>query len=887
MGKPYYYIFLIIISMLIHPICNARSLIGITDLRCENLINPNAIDNVNPHFSWKIVYSKGQTQQRFYEIQVASDSIALLNNKADLWNQGKVRSSSSVMVSYNGRPLSSRLLCYWRVRIWNDKGEVSDWSDIARFGIGIVGNDKMQGSYIGLPVGAGNTQTPLLRKKFRIENTGTSFLHINSLGYHELYINGKKVSDDVLSPAVSQLNKRSLIVTYDVSSYLENGENELVIWLGSGWYKKTTFGTDHDGPLVKAQLDILHNKNWNTVLTTNSSWQGAESGYMDTGTWQALQFKGERLDRKHTPTDLSSSTLNCMTWSRIEEVDLPRHKASPEMTQPNKIQEIFIPKNIKQLGDSTWLVDMGKALNGWFEIHFPKLPEGHEILLEYTDFLDKDGNFLDQGQSDIYIAAGEGKEVFKNKFNHHAFQYVRVSHLKEKPLKEDIKAFLIHTDYRDRSSFECSDPDLNAIHNMIKYTMRCLTFSGYMVDCPHLERAGYGGDGNSSLETLQTMYDVSPLFMNWLQAWDDSMREGGSLPHVAPNPGAGGGGPYWCGFFIVAPWRTYVNYNDSRLIEQYYPAMKEWLEYVEKYTVNGLLKRWPDTPYRDWFLGDWLAPIGVDSGSELSINLVNNCFVSDCFSIMEKIATVLNKPDEAKDFAQRKVILDQLLHKTFFDADKNMYSTGSQLDMSYPMLVGVTPSDVYDKVKDQLFRETKEKYNDHIAVGLVGVSILTRWAIENKSADFMYSMLKKRDYPGYLQMIDNGASTTWEYWSGERSRIHNCYNAIGSWFYQALGGIRTDEKNPGYKHVYIEPQIPEGVTWAKTSVNSPYGKVSVDWSLEGVVLKMNVTLPVGCRGTVIVPANAHKSKVNGLALEKSKSSIEIGNGVSELTFSLI
>ena len=221
----------------------------------------------------------------------------------------------------------------------------------------------------------------------------------------------------------------------------------------------------------------------------------------------------------------------------------------------------------------------------------------------------------------------------------------------------------------------------------------------------------------------QTMYDVSPLFMNWLQAWDDSMREGGSLPHVAPNPGAGGGGPYWCGFFIVAPWRIYVNYNDSRLIEQYYPAMKEWLKYVEKYTVDGLLKRWPDTPYRDWFLGDWLAPIGVDSGSELSINLVNNCFVSDCFGIIKKIATVLNKRDEAKDFAQRKVILDQLLHKTFFDADKNIYSTGSQLDMSYPMLVGVTPSDVYDKVKDLLFRETKEKYNDHIAVGLVGVSI--------------------------------------------------------------------------------------------------------------------------------------------------------------------
>src|SRR5690606_20980286 len=126
---------------------------------------------------------------------------------------------------------------------------------------------------------------------------------------------------------------------------------------------------------------------------------------------------------------------------------------------------------------------------------------------------------------------------------------------------------------------------------------------GYMVDCPHLERAGYGGDGNSSTNSLQTMFASSPLFVNWLQAWSDSMREGGSLPHVAPNPGAGGGGPYWCSFFIMASWRTYVNYQDPRLIQRHYSAMKQWLSYVERYSRDGLLTRWPDTKYRDWYLG--------------------------------------------------------------------------------------------------------------------------------------------------------------------------------------------------------------------------------------------------------------------------------------------
>jgi alpha-L-rhamnosidase len=847
------------------------------DLRCENLTAPNAIDNTIPHFSWKTEYHRGQMRQEFFEIQVSSDSISLSNNRPDLWNSGKVKSNASVMIPYQGKALSSRSLCYWRVRIWNEKNKKSEWSNIARFGTGIVGNDAMQGSYIGLSSVAGNVQSPLLRKKFIVDENHTSFLHINSLGYHEAYINGAKVNGDVLSPAVSHLPKRSLIVTYDVTSRLKPGENELVLWLGTGWYKKTTFGTVYDGPLVKVQLDLLQDGKWNTVLTSDSSWAGSPTGYSDTGTWQALRFGGERMEKKHVPDDLTASSLDRMKWYPVVEVNVPAHEVSPEMTEPNRIQETLKPKDIKQLSDRSWLVDMGKSLTGWFEINLPELPSGHEVLLEYTDYIDKDGLFQDQGQQDIYVASGDGKETFCNKFNHHAFRYVRISNLTDRPKRENINAYLIHTDYRTASSFECSDADLNAIHDMIQYTMKCLTFGGYMVDCPHLERAGYGGDGNSSTQSLQIMYDVSPLFTNWLQAWGDAMREGGSLPHVAPNPGAGGGGPYWCGFIVMAPWRTYINYGDPRLIQKYYDSMKQWLGYVEKYTEGGLLRRWPDTPYRDWFLGDWLAPAGVDTGNDLSINLVNNCFISECFATMEKIAGVLNKQDEAKEFAGRKDDLNRLIHKTFYNEEKGIYSTGSQLDMSYPMLVGATPLPFCEKVKEQLFIRTEENYNGHIACGLVGVPILTEWAIKNKAADFIRSMLKKRDYPGYLYMIDNGATTTWEYWSGERSRIHNCYNGIGSWFYRAIGGIRPDEDSPGYKHVYIEPQIPDGITWAKTSIESPYGKISVDWRLNADRLNLEIILPAGCTATVTVPDNATGNKLNGKNLN-GKKTFEVGSG---------
>lgn len=878
--------FLVVIGLLL-CLCNLSSvmhgknksvLFTVADLKCENLINPLGIDNTSPHFSWKLKGDGWKQGQTFYEIQVASDSLLLVNDKADLWNTGKVKSDASVMVSYKGKQLKSRSLCYWRVRAWNSKKKVSAWSPVARFGIGILDKNQMQGEYIGSSAEGGKICAPILRKKVRMTKGETAILHINTLGYHEIYVNGEKVGEDVLTPAVSHLSKRSLIVAYDLTPYLKEGENDLLIWLGQGWYKTTTFGAAYDGPLVKAELDVWRNGEWEVVAKTDRSWKGRESGYSDTGTWRALQFGGERVDGRILPKDLSSQTLDRLKWVPVVTVNVPDHIASPQMCEVNKIHDTLQPVAIKKLGDGTWLVDMGRVQTGWFEMRMPTLPEGHEITMEYSDNLTKEGEFDKQGESDIYISGGGSGECFRNKFNHHAYRYVRISNLPVGPKAEWMKSLQIYGDYKQASTFECSDADLNAIHNMIQYTMKCLTFSGYMVDCPHLERAGYGGDGNSSTMSLQMMYDVAPTFENWLQTWSDSMREGGSLPHVGPNPGAGGGGPYWCGFFVQAPWRTYINYNDPRLIEKYYSQMKEWFKYVDKYTVDGLLKRWPDTKYRDWYLGDWLAPMGVDAGNQASVDLVCNCFISECLSTMEKTALILGKEEEAQAFALRRKQLNELIHKTFYRADEGIYATGSQLDMSYPMLVGVVPDALYDKVKENMIAITQQKHKGHIAVGLVGVPILTEWVTRNKEVDLFYQMLKKRDYPGYLYMIDNGATATWEYWSGERSRVHNCYNGIGTWFYQAVGGLRLDEAVPGYRHVFIDPQRPTGVTWAKITKESPYGEIAVRWELKDDRLNLQVSVPAGVTATVCTPKNAVSCQKDGkkINIEKEPVMVEAG-----------
>ncbi|MFV0267407.1 MAG: alpha-L-rhamnosidase N-terminal domain-containing protein, partial [Draconibacterium sp.] len=217
--------------------CHKKHRIHLYDLRCENLHHPAAIDKDTPRFSWKIKSNKNGTEQKAFQLLVASDVSLLHEGKADLWDSREHESSSSVLVAYQGKKLNPGSSAVWKVRAWGNHGNVSEWSKPASFGIGLLSPDDWQASYIALNTDAGYRECPQLYKSFHIDETGSKYLfHVNSLGYHEVYLNGEKVEKGVLSPAVSQFNKRSLINTYDVSDLVKKGANDLLLWLGSGWY---------------------------------------------------------------------------------------------------------------------------------------------------------------------------------------------------------------------------------------------------------------------------------------------------------------------------------------------------------------------------------------------------------------------------------------------------------------------------------------------------------------------------------------------------------------------------------------------------------------------------------------------------------------------------
>ncbi len=864
--------------------CTHSERFYISDLTCESLKDPLGINTLHPRFNWKNNSNLQGATQTAYQILVADDIHKLNEKEASLWNSGKTTSSSTIWVEYAGKPLQSGQLLFWKVRIWDENGNESSWSKPVRFGIGLLDKNDWVASYIGYPSEKGFYSSPQLRRTFSLTNAdkkGTYLLHVNSLGYHEVFINGKKVNEDVLSPAVSQFDKRSLIVTYDVTPLLTTGNNDLIIWLGSGWYTEGLPGVAGNGPVVRAQMEHVHEGTKEVVLCSDPSWVGRESEYSRISDWMTGRYGGETITGNLETRNRVFETPDELKWDNILTVEIPEHQVTPQTVEPNRIRETIHATKIEKLNDSTFLVDMGKCLTGWFEITFPDLEKSQEVVMEYADHLDNNGELAKQGQTDKYIASGNGTEYFINKFNYHGFRYVKISNLKEVPQLTDIKAHLIHTDFEFASAFECSDEDLNRIHDMIAYTLRCVGLGGYLVDCPQIERLGYGGDGNASTVTAQTMFHLAPLYNNWLQAWEDVIREDGSMPHTAPNPYAAGGGPYWCGFIISASWNTYQHYGDRKVLEKYYPVMQKWLGYVDQYSVDGLLKRWPDTDYRNWYLGDWATPEGVGNPvntDERSVDLVNNCYISVCLSQMENIARVLGKTEEAKYYSEKRAQLNNIIHETFFDAQQGYYATGSQIDLIFPMLAGVAPEELKIGLTNRLIERTTKEYGGHLNTGLVGIPVMMEWAAINNQPDFIYSMLKKKTYPGYLYMLEQGANTTWEHWAGDRSRIHNCFNGVGQWFYQAIGGIRSIPGKQAYSEFLVDPQIPEGVTWAKTTQETPYGKIGVHWELHNETMTMEVEVPVGSIAKLISPESAISTRINQEVITDQSDTISLKSG---------
>ncbi len=842
--------------------CN-KSSVTITKLTCEYLTDPLGIDETKPRLSWQLKSGQREQKQTAYQLLVASSSEKLQKNIGDLWDSGKLKTDQSIHVEYDGRELESRMHCYWKVRVWDKDWKASVWSEPAEWSMGLLKSEDWKAKWIGTTEAV---TAPYYRQSFNVDNMPErASIYIAALGYFELYLNGQKVGDEVLAPAVSNYSKRSYYRTYDVSSYLIKGRNSLGIWMGTGWYSPGLPGVKHHSPVVRAQLELSGSGKQQRIVS-DTSWETKASERKLLGEWRWGKFGGERLDARKMDKNWWQNEKSIRDWVPVVEAEVADVPCTAQTCAGNTGFAVIASRTVEWLDEKTVLVDFDTNLTGMMQMKFRNLKPGQKISMYYADLDGRQENekwraklarkdFAVYNQWDEFISAGAGKETFKNVFNYHAFRYVLIEGMTYLPDTADMVAVAVETEVAETGTFTCSNELYNRIHKMVRWTYRCLNLGGQTVDCPHRERLGYG-DGQTIMDLGCFNFDAVPLYAKWSRNWWDEQEEDGFVPFTAPCPHNTGGGPAWGAMCIMVPWKTYLFSNDRRLLEEGYPSMKKYMEYLNSHCRDGVLQdifpgeKWPN-------LGDWVPPRrGMDKKDwvdDSSRRFFNNCYRVHLLQIMQKIAALLTKDNDLKAFEQEMSFAQNKIHDVWFNPKDTTYANGEQPYLIFPLQTGITPESLRNVIFDKYIETLMEKDNGHLNTGMIGTQIMTDYLLETNHNDLIDTYVNKKTYPGWGYMVEKGATTCWEQWNGYFSQIHSCFPYIGGWFYRGLAGIQWDEELPGFKHVILRPGLVKSVNWVKCNYESPYGEIVSNWKLKNDLFTWEISVPPNTTALVYVP----------------------------------
>lgn len=918
----------------------------VAHLRCESIVNPHGIDQAQPRLSWKMESARPGAAQTAYHIDIPG-----------VWDSGKVDSDKSVAIPYAGKPLESGKIYNWRVRVWDEKGAVSDWIESARWSMGKLKPEDWSARWIAAPLARRGDRpvvavtkatystldgsakvdvTPVLQKAVKenglpflvgpgrlgakaalnvvselvVEYTydgkpglarardreqldipkpsvsvpapwfrgefdlpapaESALLTILTAAYFELYVNGDKVSEDVLMPAVSETTARTFSVTYDVKALLKPGRNCIGIWAAMGRMKNVA---------LRAQLDVVAGGK-SITFGTGPDWKTRPSGVSHIGGWKG----GEYVNVSHHIPDWAKPGLDTNGWTAVvgAEREAPAGPPVNQLCPPNRIRETITPASITPLADGRYEIDFGTNLTGWLRMKLPGLKAGQTVRMHFADRLFPDGVqatpignikvknksaralyradggfnlYQNYGQKVEFVSAGQPDEEFQHRFNYAAFRYVIVEGLTRAPKIDEVKAMLVESALPIVGTFDCSDPLLNRIHKVNQWTMRSLNLGGYYVDCPHRERLGYG-DGQVALQGMMMNFDSANYYSKWAKDWNLALeKKNEHLNYVAPPHGSPGGGPPWPGAIALIPWQHFLHYGNTKVLEENIEAARSYSEYLDGRSTDDILRAWTGGIK---FLGDWVPPgRGMDDSknwpSKEMAELFCNCYRVHMWQLLGNMAAALGRTEEARHARERATAIAAATHAAFYDAANKRYVIDEQIYYAFPLLVGVTPESERPAVLENLVRCITEKNKGHLDTGMLGTLFLINYLQEIDRDDLILGIYQKKDYPGWGYMVEQGATTLWEQWNGHYSQIHSCFTSADNWLYHGLAGIRPDPAKPGFKNVIIEPAVTGNLTWAKATHDGPYGPISSHWQRDGDKLVLDVVIPPNSTATVRLP----------------------------------
>lgn len=858
------------------------------NLTTEYRTDPTGLDERLPRFSWtfKAVNDRAYGQrQSAYRILVSTERGRLQNNQGTVWDSRWVTSNKMQLINYAGTALQSDRTYYWKVRIKDETGKIAD-SPIAQWSTGFFSDKEWTAKWIGsselfIPGSKDcNITDPWLRKTFVIDRSPKkATLFVASIGYHEVYVNGKKIGDPVLAGAVTDHTKRARYLAYDIAEQLQPGKNVIALWLGTSWSIFAAYNSPNRPrtPIVTAQVDCYDFNNKKTArFQTDESWKVHPSPNRLLGTWEMRNYGGELFDANKEIAGWNLAEYNDTHWD-FATLYHPKLKISAQVVEANRLVHPISPVAIEK-NEEDYRVDMGVNFAGWTRIAVAGNPGDTVRFL----FSERKQNEMTFNIHSAYVIGSSGKGVFQNRFNYSSARWITIKGLKHPPKLQDVQGWVVRTDYQRVANIKTNNSLQNWIYDKSCWNYENLTLGGYVVDCPQRERFGYGGDAHATSEAGMYNYGVGAFYTKWMQDWRDvqgtetmtgnmddlswarlkvgsgRVLGGGVLPHTAPTY-HGGGGPAWGGIVVSLPYYMYEHYGDKRILEQNFGLIKGWLTFLASNTKDNLLRRYGGK----WdFLGDWLWPNATAEGmnNDKTENLCfNNSFYVYNLRTAAKIANLLGEKTLSQQWTQQAEASAAAIHKEFYNPIAKRYADGSQSNLAMALLAKVPPPSLYDTVLKSLEKNILTDHKGHIGVGITGGAVLFKLLRDLGRDDLIFSMTSKTDYPGWGFMRANEATSLWEMWEKDlpgHSLLHSSYLYATPWYLDGLAGIKKDPEHPGFQHFIITiPNLPENeINSATARFDSPAGLIKTEWKRNKGKLFIAATVPPNTSARIHIPS---------------------------------
>jgi alpha-L-rhamnosidase len=856
------------------------------NLKCENQKTPFGIDIMHPRFSWQMISDERNQKQIAYQIIVSGDEKKINQNIGDLWDSGKTQSDESLNIRYNGKRLHSCEKLYWKVRVWDNDGVSSEWSQYSYWRMGLLDISDWKAMWIGehedlFPDSSYTGPAPYFRKVFNIGNTVKSaFIYVSGLGFYELFINGEKPGDQVLAPAQTNYDRRKLndliyfyddqstqrvfYNTFDVTGYLKNGKNAVGLILGNGWYNQRDRTVEgklwYSTPRLIFQMEITYNNGRKEFIISDDSWKVTTGPLLHDGI-----FTGEVYDARLELGDWNRANYNDSDWRMAQIVRKPDGVLVAQQAPADKVTRSFHPLSVTKTGPDSFIYDAGEMISGWVQLKMSG-NRGNRVQIRHIEEIGRD-----YGQIDQYIFKGEGIENYEPRFTWHGFRTFEISGLSNPIPLDDIVVKVVNTDVERVGEFECSNQLFNKIYDNYIRTQTGNFHGSISSDCPHRERLGYTGDGQVIAESSIFNFDMTMFYQKWFDDMDDARnKKTGYVPHTAPF-GGGGGGPAWGSAYVIMPWNYYLYYRDKLILEHHYNGMKQWVQYLGTRTNNsGIIVR--EEP-NGWCLGDWAIPDKI----EIPEALVNTCYYYHVTDIMSKIATLLGKKEDIEFFNKLAGKIKDDFNMGFLNRETWNYWEGRQGANVFPIAFGMEPEIYRSQIIENLIKGLI-KNKEHFDTGILGTPLLLDVLTQYGFADLAFTIMNQPDFPGFGDyIIGKKATTLWENWNGKSSHSHPMYGSVIRWFFKSLGGINPPEWNKDNKNFIVKPVICGDLKYVRAKYNSLYGEISSEWKIEKEELFVNIQIPVNTTATVYLPChNYEKIEENGINIRDNNSMLPIG-----------